>query len=242
MNQQHSHEKDRGMKIRGLGFMLFLTMGFMGHAQTRYFEFATKCGHGNWRDTSFIAAASNHELIDSVLANLARPLDQRNFINGTIDYGNGGHNHNANHWFLWHFIPDQWRLVNFAIEVCDGCPYSDIDADTAYWVGTVGQFCPWSGQPVREVSDPALGINVPIYEIDILLYPNPAKDELHLKWNGANQVSVKIYNALGQEVSTYIILKNNAIFDLSALQNGLYFLEITDGIKTGKEKFIIDRN
>ena len=148
------------MKKTGLTFIMLLTMCFIGKAQTtRYFEFSTTCGHGNWQDTTFIASTSNQIIIDSVLANLARPLNQRNFINGPIDYGNGGHNHNANHWFLWHFIPNQWNLAEVAIELCDGCPYTDVDADTAYWVGTVGQFCPWSGRPVREVADPILGIN-----------------------------------------------------------------------------------
>jgi hypothetical protein len=80
------------------------------------------------------------------------------------------------------------------MEVCDGCPYTDVDADTAYWVGTVGQFCPWSGRPVREVADPILGINDPIFENEILLYPNPAKDELNLKWNNLINISVTIFN------------------------------------------------
>jgi hypothetical protein len=141
------------MKKTGLTFIMLLTLGFIGKAQTRFFEFSTStfCGHGNWQDTSFIASTSNQAVIDSVLANLARPLNQRNFINGPIDYGNGGHNHNANHWFLWHFMPSQWSLVELAMEVCDGCPYTDVDADTAYWVGNVGRFCPWSGRPVRDL-------------------------------------------------------------------------------------------
>ncbi len=147
------------MKKTGLIFILVLTISFIGKAQTiRYFEFSTTCGHGNWQDTTFIASTSDQAVIDSVLANIARPLNQRKFINGNIDYGNGGHNHNASHWFLWHFIPNQWSLVEMTIELCDGCPYSDVDADTATWVGTIGLFCPWSGRPVREISNP-LGIN-----------------------------------------------------------------------------------
>ncbi len=132
----------------------FIVLFFsLANAQTtRYFEFTTECGHGNWQDTSFIASTSDQAVIDSVLANLARPVEERQFINGTIDYGHGGVNHNANNWFLWHFVPNEWNLVDFAIEVCDGCPYSDVDADTAYWVGNIGQFCHWSSKPVREVS------------------------------------------------------------------------------------------
>ena len=241
LNKQNNNiETDRQMKKTGLTLIMLLTLGFIGKAQTtRYFEFSTTCGHGNWQDTTFIASTSNQIIIDSVLANLARPINQRNFINGPIDYGNGGHNHNANHWFLWHFIPNQWSLVELAIEVCDGCPYTDVDADTAYWVGTVGQFCPWSGRPVREVSNP-LGINDPIFENEISLYPNPAKDELNLKWNNLNNISVTIFNSVGQNLSTIILSKDKSIIDISGLQNGLYFLKINNGNKTGIKKLIID--
>jgi hypothetical protein len=228
------------MKKIGLTFILVLTIGFIGKAQTtRYFEFSTTCGHGNWQDTTFIASTSDQVVIDTVLANIARPLNQRKFINGTIDYGNGGHNHNASHWFLWHFIPNQWSLAEMAIEVCDGCPYTDVDADTAYWVGNIGRFCPWSGKPVREVSIP-VGINDPIFENGILLYPNPVKDKLNFKWNSLNNISVTIYNSIGQELSTGFLSNQNKIIDISELENGLYFLKISDRNKTGIKKIIVD--
>jgi hypothetical protein len=228
------------MKKIVLNSILFLTFGFISNAQTtRYFEFSTNCGHGNWQDTTFIASTSDQVLIDTVIANIARPLNQRKFINGNIDYGNGGHNHNSSHWFLWHFIPNQWSLVEMAIEVCDGCPYSDVDADTATWVGTIGQFCPWSGKPVREVSNP-LGINEQFLENEILLYPNPAKDKLNLKWNNSNNISIIIYNSIGQELSTIFLSKQNRIIDISELHNGLYFLKISDGNKAGIKKLIVD--
>lgn len=229
------------MKKTSLTLILVLAIGFIGKAQTtRYFEFSTTCGHGNWQDTTFIASTSDQVVIDTVLANLTRPLNQRKFINGNIDYGNGGHNHNASHWFLWHFIPNQWNFVEIAIEVCDGCPYTDIDADTATWVGTLGQFCPWSGRPVREVSNP-LGINEQILENEILLYPNPAKDKLNLKWNNSNNISVIIYNSIGQELSTVFLSKQNEIIDISELENGLYFLKIIDGNKIEINKIIVDQ-
>lgn len=229
------------MKITGWTFVMLFAVGFAGKAQTtRYFEFSTTCGHGNWQDTSFIAAAADQTIIDSVLANLARPLNQRNFINGSIDYGHGGYNHNADHWFLWHFVPDQWTLVELAIELCDGCPYSDVDADTAYWVGTVGHFCPWSGLPVREVSNP-LGIHDPVFENDMLLYPNPASDQLNLKWNDSVSISVAICNALGQNIATLNLQKEKNTIDVSGLRDGLYFLIINAGNKTGVKKFIIHR-
>lgn len=230
------------MKKIGFTFILVLTIGFIGNSQTlRYFEFsAAGCGHGNWQDSTFIAATSDQIVIDSVNANLARPFNQRNFISGNIDYGNGGFNHNASHWFSWHFIINQWNIVETAIEVCDGCPYTDVDADTATWVGNIGMFCPWGGRPVREVANP-LGINEPIFENEILLYPNPAKDKLNLKWNSLNNISVTIYNSIGQELSTAFLSKQNTIIDISAFETGIYFLKIINENKTTIKKIVIDR-
>lgn len=228
------------MKKKLLTLMLVLTVSFIGKAQKiRYFEFSTTCGHGNWQDETFIAATSNQELIDRVFANITRPLNERDFINGTIDYGNGGHNHNESHWFLWHFIPNQWDLVELAIEVCDGCPYTDIDSDTTYWVGNIGRFCPWGGRPVREVLDP-LGINEPIFKNEISLFPNPAKNILNLEWNSLNTISVTIYNSISQKLSTTLLSNQNKVIDISELKNGLYILKIIDGSKIKIKKIIVE--
>lgn len=84
-NKLNNIKKYRHMKRIGLTFILLLKLCLICKTQTlRYFEFNTNCGHGNWKDTSFIASTSNQVVIDSVLANIARPLNQRNFISGPI--------------------------------------------------------------------------------------------------------------------------------------------------------------
>ena len=50
----------------------------------------------------------------------------------------------------WHADPDTTDFADAAIEICDGCP-ADIEADTAYWLGTVRRFCPW-GASVTHVT------------------------------------------------------------------------------------------
>jgi hypothetical protein len=222
-------------------FILVLFLGLVVKSQTtRYFEFTTTCGHGNWQDTSFIAATSTPSVIDTVLVDLAKSLNQRRFISGNIDYGSGGCNHNASHWFLWHFIPNQWALTELAIELCDGCPFSDVDADTATWVGNIGKFCPWTGRPVREVSNP-LGIKEFNFENEIQLYPNPTVDKLNLKWNSLNNISITIYNSIGQECMTTFLTKQNGMIDITNLQEGFYFLKIKDGSKIGIKKLIVEK-
>ena len=205
--------------------LVFLT--FRSIAQSvHYFEFTTQCGHGNWQDTSFIAATADQDVIDSVLTDMAKPYDERRFISGFIDYGDGGFNHNAGHWFLWHFIPGQWELADAAIEVCDGCPYSDVDADTAYWIGVLGIFCPWSGKPAREVSGPAdIGLAIPGDRIRI--FPNPARDYIIIQSNTSSLLNVIVYDATGREIVKYSDFTCGEL-SLPGLKSGLYLLHCRD--------------
>jgi len=78
------------------------------------------------------------------------------------------------------------------------------------------------------------------FKKEIVLYPNPAKDKLNLKWNSTNTISITIYNALGQELSTTFLSKQDDSIDISNLQNGLYFLKVSDGNKTWIKKLVVD--
>ena len=53
--------------------------------------------------------------------------------------------------WTWHVDPQNVSFADAAIEVCDGLP-SYIEANKAYWLGTVGSYCPWSAV-VRGVDD-----------------------------------------------------------------------------------------
>jgi hypothetical protein len=217
---------------------LFMTSTAIQAQTMRYFEFKTDCGHGNWQDTSFIASTNDQTLIDSVLANLARPENERKFISGPIDYGDGGHNYNATHAFLWHFIPNAWELADFAVEVCDGCPFTDVDADTSYWVGNLGSFCPWSGIPVREVSDP-LGIEEQSVANLITVAPNPAKDKFYIHWEGNDAVELQLYNAQGQKLLSSRQTNKHEAIDVAHLQSGIYFLHLEWNTKLVLKKLIV---
>jgi glucose/arabinose dehydrogenase len=45
--------------------------------------------------------------------------------------------------WTWHVDPQNVSFADAAIELCDGLP-SHIEANKAYWLGTVGSYCPWS--------------------------------------------------------------------------------------------------
>jgi hypothetical protein len=97
-------------------------------------------------EQDFKAVTSDEEVIAMVRDQLLLPENERNlFIIGPIDRGNDGHNLDWN----WHFVPDQWTLTEFAIELCDGNAVL-VSQDVDYWVDTVGQFCPWGSYAASE--------------------------------------------------------------------------------------------
>jgi len=216
--------------------IIFIIFSLLAKSQTtRYFEFMTSCGGGNWIDTSFVAATSNQVIIDTVLANIARPSNQRKFINGNITSGNGGCNHNASHWFLWHFIPDQWNLVYVAIEFCDGCP-SGLDSHPAILAGDTIQFCPWTGIPVREVSNPN-EVNEHTFENEISLYPNPANENIRIEIaKGVVIKNIKLHDLNGKLIKTYP--STNTLLNIADISQGKYLLLITTNKGTFTEKII----
>lgn len=59
--------------------------------------------------------------------------------------------------------------------------------------------------------------------LNVELYPNPVNNVLTVK--GDNIVKVAIFNALGQEVVT---VENRNEIDVTSLNNGLYFVRVTD--------------
>lgn len=222
-------------------FILLLTTNTAFAQNLHYFEFRTSCGHGAWQDTSFVAVTATQSVIDTVLANLAHPLEQRQFISGAIAYGNGGFNRNGSHWFLWHFLPDQWSLTDFAAEVCDGCPFSDVDKDTAYWVNNIGYFCPWSGQPVREITG-SVGIPTPTQEPHLSIYPTPARHTLNIDIHGSEgAIKCTIFTLLGKEVLAINTHHQNNPIDISRLPEGIYQVRIETEHHLTTRKLVIER-
>jgi hypothetical protein len=78
--------------------------------------------------------------------------------NGALAYGDGGVNAPHN----WHMVDT--TLADMTIEVCDGTA-TMVDEDTAYWVETVGRFCPWSATVIAveplNATDPDDGFTLP---------------------------------------------------------------------------------
>ena len=118
----------------------------------RYYEIGLNSNAKDWRDTTFVVATANPELIEAVNAQLSLPIAQRKIINGKLVRGNGGYNKNATHEFKWRIKEDDWTLTDLSIEIYDGRPYNDIDLNMDYWMDTMKRFSPWSSYIKREIN------------------------------------------------------------------------------------------
>jgi hypothetical protein len=73
---------------------------------------------------------------------------------------------------------------------------------------------------------------------DLIIYPNPAKENVNVKWNG-NATSLIVLNANGQIINTYDL---NEVTELSLnnLNTGVYFIKITDNNNSLTQKLIVE--
>jgi hypothetical protein len=64
--------------------------------------------------------------------------------------------------------------------------------------------------------------------LEISAYPNPANNEFNINIGSTfgDNVSVKLYNVLGDEVRREVLVDGNNIISLSNLNNGVYFYSI----------------
>jgi hypothetical protein len=95
----------------------------------------------------FVAMTTRSDVLAALEAELMRPEAERTLhVHGPIERGDGGHNAP----WSWHFVPEDWRMVEISIELCDGTPEL-VEEDVDYWVDDVGQFCPWGSYVLREL-------------------------------------------------------------------------------------------
>lgn len=84
------------------------------------------------------------------------------------------------------------------------------------------------------------GINKLIAE-ELNIYPNPATNQIVIELIETKSTSIEIKNILGQTVKTIdnrVINKNQIEIDVSEFPNGLYFVQIQNGNKMEREKFV----
>ena len=92
------------------------------------------------------------------------------------------------------------------------------------------------------------GLNEPIdltlTPDDILVFPNPAKDCIHVDLDLDNDQPLKmiIFNSIGQSVfSSNVFVKDLRTIDVSSLANGIYFIYFESNDQAASKKLIIDK-
>lgn len=229
------------MKRLFYSFFVLSMLSLASHVdaqEIRYFQFRALCGGNNWQDTAFVAAASDADLINAVLSEMERPLEERKFIIGDIAAGDGGHNFNADFRFNWHFVPDKWQLAEVAVEVCDGCPYSNVHQDPDLWLNNVGFFCPWSSKPIREITLTNVDEREKEEVVDIQLFPNPSRDRTFLRHNLDHPIQLELINMANQQLR-FLPQVSNAGIDVSPYPVGVYVLLIRSEGNVYTRKLII---
>ena len=138
------------MRFHALGILLMLVTSLFMSCQKEvtqplyYYEVGIRENHSDWRDSSFVVATRNPQLIEEIERELLLPVSGRKMIFGTVVPGSGGYNKNADHLFNWHLKEDEWELAERSAEIYDGRPYSDVDADIEYWTKKMTRYAPWN--------------------------------------------------------------------------------------------------
>jgi hypothetical protein len=76
----------------------------------------------------------------------------------------------------------------------------------------------------------------------LTLYPNPTKGAIQLAYNSNNLINnVEIFNVNGALVASWQDVNPNTTIDLSQLENGLYFIQISTNEGTQTQKLLLQR-
>ncbi len=79
-----------------------------------------------------------------------------------------------------------------------------------------------------------------VFDADIKVYPNPARNLVHLILTEPKKLRVNIYNSIGKLVYSNLLNGKEHSIDLNCLTKGLYVMTLSDGIRRINKKLIID--
>ncbi len=132
MGQRRTGHSTRGLVAALLTAVASVSCG----ERSSHFVFRHTGSLGDVR--SFVASTTNPDVIALAREELTRSADERTlYIQGRVAEGDGG----LNEGWDWHFVPNEWELVDESVEICDADP-EFIDATLLDWVEKIGRYCP----------------------------------------------------------------------------------------------------
>jgi hypothetical protein len=76
---------------------------------------------------------------------------------------------------------------------------------------------------------PASVTNVNSTDNDVVMYPNPARDELNVLYNvNADVKTIAVYNIIGKVMAVYKVSGSSANLNLENVPSGIYFVRLTN--------------
>ncbi|MBP5614104.1 MAG: T9SS type A sorting domain-containing protein, partial [Bacteroidales bacterium] len=85
------------------------------------------------------------------------------------------------------------------------------------------------GETLTFVTKQADALNEAAADEQITVSPNPATDQLQLRDAQGSLQSLRLFNAVGQEVLRQELAGSTGTVDIATLSNGIYFLQIRTG-------------
>ena len=98
----------------------------------------------------------------------------------------------------------------------------------------------WMIRPVLNYDEPLVSLILNRKELECTLYPNPFIDRTTIYFSEYKERSISVFDIMGRQVQT---LKSSAIkvnIYKNNLQNGIYFIQISDGEKQIIKKIILN--
>ncbi|MCB9195585.1 MAG: PKD domain-containing protein [Flavobacteriales bacterium] len=143
-------------------------------------------------------------------------------VGGTVNFNNAGSNATS---YSWNFGDGQNSTQGFVAHT-----YNVAGTYTVTLTGTIGT-CTVTDQITIVVSGSGVGIDQVNLENNVLVYPNPNNGQFNLKldFGVAQDVQVRLFSAIGQEVASKdlgMITSTVQEFDVSNHAEGVYFVQI----------------
>lgn len=90
------------------------------------------------------------------------------------------------------------------------------------------------------VNSEGSSIGVEEFKQSLNIFPNPSNGIVYISQDNSDLTHVKVYTLLGREIYSGD-LYNSLRVDLSTFSNGVYFIELSNGIKIVTERLILNR-